>query len=846
MKGALMSTTKHETSEATQGNKRRFKNPNFTGPSLETVLSSSTARSKGIPHLMEYEYLRGEVLNSKQKFTYHFFSDLERMRNKIDPSWVEGCKVRNKELSDILAKIISSDPNLDLVFITLNRGKQRKQVYNIEDIVYCGGKFSIVGIGEDEEVVDIFISNSRPNFYGHLFVAMVKVALACRDQKYLDEHLHVQLTDLAMSILEIGGLFNETNPDPFEWKKQELETLSILTNPPKPENDNEVSFHFEKVINDVKDGKKPYVRELSDAIKSTRRYVQSPFNDSDYYFSNKADSAYIPGFKFKQSLVKSMLETDPLKGCSFDNAVGYISAYNEVRPKGYKDPWLTTIHIPNPGKYKTRAIHLALSAIQDRCCYIHNRIAAVLSKIPSDCTKDQSRGHLFTRQITNPSYRENRGWSSVLAYDWSNATDKLRQSFQERCLELLFDKPEVIEFWHTVSTCDKVFIHKDGSRTPYKQENGQPQGLLGSFDAFAFAHHIMMLITMSLAGLEDKLASEFYRVLGDDSIISSIKWDPNNVVGDSYCRVCSWANVEVNRSKSTEILDKDKVALVDFAKVTVLDGRHFSPIPARLSNRIGKTNQDYFAFSSALWQGNNGFFKPEWFMGLVDFYYPDELDNKLAKQSIMSGILPAFKAVGFDDPFLAKETLSLALAVCYAYQEISTSFLLTLIGDKVKDNLDILDKETDIDSLSCLLPPSLEGIWDKVENIDHKINIALENNLSQETTIKSILSCSEDQAKLFCATAQINEEEFRLITKTVNLVESMLLEPKNLNYFSQEIIDLRGNLSLLDRLQFRSLYKRNALDAVVLRRSIKMFKSLFTVTDEGLVIASKPGKEIPA
>lgn len=801
-------------------------NPNYSGPNLETIASSAKARSQSIPYLEEYEYLRELVLSSKLRFAQKFIEQLNAMGTSMEESWVDACKGREKELSTMLCRIIDSDETLELAVVARTAKGYTDYVYDLEGIGYCPTKFAIIGI-EDDSIVDVFINEKVPKFYGILFVTMFKVASACREVMFRDENLFESLKDLALSILEIAGLYNETNPDSKRWRAQEDNTLKILTNPPTREDDDVIMACFLHVCQDIREGRKPYVKEISDAIRSRRRYCASSFDDKDYYYSVKSDPAYIPGFKYKQSLIKSMVETDPLVGHPFDDKVGYISHYNKQEPKGYVAPWIKTIHIPNPGKYKTRAIHLALSAIQDRCCYIHNRLFSVLKQIPSDCTDGQERGHAFTCKISDPEYRESHGWCSVLAFDWSNATDKMWQWFQEECLKLVFCD-EVVDLWHTVSTCDKVFYHKDGSRTPYKQVNGQPQGLLGSFDAFAFAHHIIMLMTMSLSDLEDYPGSDFYRVLGDDSIISSIRWDPTNQVGDNYCRICAWANMEINRSKSTEILSNQRIALVDFAKVKVLNGKYFSPIPERLANRIGKHNQDYYAFSAALWQGKHGYFKPSWIKSLIDFYYKDELDNKLAHLLVESGILPSFRAIGFYDPILLDMDISLALNMCYAVQKVKASFLMSLLGDKIKENLDLLEKETDTDSLSCLIPADLESTWDKIEDMDHKINIALELNLSKESTIKEIMSCSEDQAKVLSVGLQISDEEFRVLRRTLEVMDTCSRNPMHISLFKVDILSLLDNLKSLDRLQYRSLYKRSALDAIILRRSIRTFKLVFS------------------
>nr|QUS52654.1 RNA-dependent RNA polymerase [Mute swan feces associated narna-like virus 4] len=799
----------------------------YQGPSKDTVMSSITARDRSIPYLGEYQYLRSKVLKAKRRFAEVFYIRVDTMKKneRVDLEFVEGCKRRHKELSDLISRIIDADPDLKLFFLVGTAKGLRPTVYQLTDVKYVPQRFIIKGLDMFDDVVDVYIHESQPKLYASLFKVSLEVALACRDAMDWDDDLAKSLRDLALSILEIGGLYNEFNPDDEQWLDQELSTLALLENDANDTYDPEIDTLLQHVLEDIREGRKPYVQEISRAIRATRQYRKSPFSRDDYYFSMKSDAAYIPGFRYKQSLIKSALETDPLKGCSFDLYTGYNGHYNENAPEGYHAPLVKTIHIPNSGKFKSRPIHLGISSVQDRCCYIHNRILAVLRRMQTDCTKYQSRGHAFTKKITDPTYREDRKWPSVLAYDWTSATDKMLPAFQEECLRLLFDEP-IVEFWHTISSCEKEFHFRNGSRKTYVQKTGQPQGLLGSFDAFTWAHHIIMLMTMSLTGREMYDSLEFYRVLGDDSIICSITEDKPNLVGDSYIRICQWANMDINRSKSTEITFDKKTALVDFAKVQILNGEYFSPIPGRLANRIGQHDIDYYAFSAALWYGNHGYFKPDWIESLIKFYYKDEVDYVLARKFVTEGVLPAFREVGYEffDP---KDKVRLAMCISYAINKVRSSFLMTLMSDAVKENLALVSAEIQKDGLSELIPPDLQEVWDKIEDSDHKLLLAVEENLFIEDTIKFFLEASDDQAKVISANLKLTVDEYDALVYLVELLEVCTMDSTNLEFFYEDILRISETLKILERFNYRSVYKRNAVDIMVMRRSIDTFKSLF-------------------
>lgn len=808
-------------------------NPNYVGPKQEVVESSSSARIDSIGLLGEYEYLREEVKSAEAKFIESFFKDLDGFKNTIPEYWVKNCKERHKELFSIFTKVVEQPEEVNLAIVTKS-GK----VYTLDQVVYAPKHFEIKGVTEDEEIIDVYVSQQIPKIYASLNVAMLHVSLACQQTRDSQPYLFANLKHLAFSLYERGGLYNETNPDPVTWRAQEDETLKILTNEPTRQEDDEIYQTFKDVLLDILEGKealkrrdrksiKNYVKEIVTALVATERYCSSPYNIGDYYFSMASDCTDIPELYkrgINQSLLKSALESDPLKDCEFDKYTGYISHYN-VYENQKEEPWVVTIHIPNPGKFKTRAIHLSTSAIQDRCSYIHNRLYSVLQRIPSDCTKDQTRGISFLLQVTNPIWREDRLYPSVLAYDWSNATDRLWSWFQERCLRLVFDEV-IVDFWHTISTCKKLFKFKDGTVKEYQQINGQPQGLLGSFDAFALAHHIIMLMTMKLSHREDLLGSQFYRVLGDDSIISSVRRDRENLVGKSYCRICQWVNTPINKEKSTEILCDNQVALVEFAKVYALNGDYFSPIPERLANRIGMHNKDYYAFSSAFWGQRHGMDNRQWIENLIKRYYSEE-DVPIAKALMFSGIIPSYAEMGFIDPTAMAEDLTYQLGLSYWYNKIKATFALNMLSDKAKETLAFEDKELK-DGLAELIPEDLTFLFDAIQDPDHKLMVAIQDNLDKEATIKELIHCSDDQAGVIAVVTKLTESEVNAIRSVITMIDQLAEEPARLGFYRDTIRDLGTMLSPLDRLNYRSVYKRDALSIIIFRSTIETYKILFS------------------
>lgn len=809
-------------------------NKNFTGPVQEVVEASSSARIANIGNLLQYEYLKEEVLTAEKIFIKNFFTVLKEMHNTIDVNWVNACKERHKELFQVFSIIAQEKEETIIGLITKNgRG------FDLNELKYAPKSYKIAKIEEETgEIVDVFISHKEPKIFAPLFVAMFKVALACHETKESEPYLFDELKQLAFSLFERGGLYNETNPDDKEWRRQEDESIKIVTNKPTRKERRWVMNAFNSVVKDIKEGVKklkssrgraelkPYISEICNALYTTEKFCHSPYSEEDYYLSMAADAAIVKELRkyhISASLIKSAFEGDPLAGCEFDKHVGYVSHYNKVE---VNQPWVAARQIPNPGKNKTRPVYFALAAIQDRCAYIHRRLAAVLARIPSDCTKHQENGILFTLKISDPEFRENNRWPSVLAFDWSNATDKLWSWFQEQCLSLVFDK-EVVNLWHQVSTCEKEFRHKDGSITRYIQVNGQPQGLLGSFEGFAFAHHIIMLMVMKLNHLERFKGSEFYRVLGDDSIICSIIPDKRNRVGAFYRAVCDWCNVPINLVKSTQILWDNPVALVEFAKVYAFNGEYFSPIPERLANRIGTANEDYYAFAGSIWGFRHGMNNQPMIRNLIDKYYPDPIDNNLAKIIFFSGIIPSYTDIGFElDISLGETDEAYKVALCYWFVKIQSTFAMSIMSDKSKEKLSYEDKELK-DAVQELIPENLNFILDQIEDEEHKLYYALQTNIDKRDTIQSFIGCSGDQALVIAATVKLTEEELNGIREVLAIYDDVLESPSRIEKYHSEIRKLNSKLSSLDRLNYRSIYKKDSRNSMILRPTIKAYRKIF-------------------
>lgn len=799
--------------------RQHTKNPFFYGVSeAQACKSLHEAFSWINSNSIEIEQRKEMVQHQIERFIHLFYKKVNAMGNSTDEQWINRCKDRHKELQELLSLISRLDEPFPLYLVF-----QQDKVYETKQITYVTGRYRLSAFKEDDgELVDVYIGHCKPNIYGPLHVAMLNIIEDILQLRDTDEEQYNSFLQMAQIIISFGGLYCEFNPDSNVLLKQEKSTLELLTNPPSSEVDEEIDTLFQEVLIDINEGTKPYVREFATSMRMNAKFIESSYTEDDYYYSLKASSTSCDGYPAKQSLLKSCYETDPLAGCSFDNITGYTSHYNKEEPSGYHGTWVKTIHIYNPSKFKSRAIHISMNAIQDRCNYIHRRLMAFNTSLLSDCTKDQSKGQLFLLQITHPQWREENGWPSVLCMDFSNATDRLSQKFQEQVLSILF-KREIVEFWHIISTCEKEFRFSNHDIISYKQTCGQPQGLLGSFDAFTLAHHVIMLMTMKLSGLEGYKASQFYRVLGDDSAMTSIKSDPTNQVGDNYVRICQWANMDINRTKSTEILADDKIALADFAKVTILNGKYFSPVPTRIQSRIGDDHSDYYSFSTALWMGQHGYSIDHILDRLIEKYYHSCDEEFVRANTLLYGeIIPLFSE--YKDFTKVNPDIIVSLELCYLISKLQGTFAQALMGDKVRESLSMTEF-TIKDGIESLLPPDLDFYLDKIEDKEHKFLTALERNLTIEDALKHILGIKD--ARSILPVLQLNDVEIDVLLTVDYVMDLYENGISNDEVIRPQLDKAIHNMKSLDRFNIRSIYKRNALELMIFRNTLSIHASLF-------------------
>jgi hypothetical protein len=436
------------------------------------------------------------------KFISAFFDTLfEQKTGEQVEQFATICKERQKDLLKVSNFIITNNLKeaFDAMFIVSgspdNPFCTRLLDANKRYVSDTLNQIMVYFVEEDLLLADVTISK-RPRFYIYLYKVLFHILEIV--SSYKDDSLDQQAVEALLLLpSSIGQLYEKLNPTDDIMDRYAKDLLDTLQQPSTGPSEAFWEI-FEEVQKDLDFGKsnprkaKPYIKEF---VKACNSLKWSKFDSHQYYSTLKSSTYSIEieeqygkkkSYKFP-SFVSSLFEPDEAKGLEevqeFDNFINYNSGYLSRAESlikfgfdvtGYR---AITKMIWNPSKYKPRAIHLCCQADQDRLGNIHNNLSKFLDSLKSDAKEDHyNKGVKFLMKVTDPHFRSvNR--NSVFVSDFSNATDTLDQSFQNRCLGLIAPPP-VVKYWESISKMPKVFILKNGKKIFYTQESGQPQGSL--------------------------------------------------------------------------------------------------------------------------------------------------------------------------------------------------------------------------------------------------------------------------------------------------------------------------------------------------------------------------------
>lgn len=509
----------------------------------------------------------GELVRvESDKFLRSFIRITKNLKgNQID-EFEDACKSRVDEITRLSVAVMQREEGS---IVTISKDLNH-------DVQYSNWP---KGITLSVEGVDIYSLDHDPRCYRHLFNGFYIGLGILRDQydsgRIEDEDYDNQVRYLCIVISSIANVYLDLRGNKTYNTLSEKKSFSRLTQVHKLDKTSDYWITFLTVCQDIEIGRvnprqsPRYVRSLLKGIrlgKSGKEYT-----DSDYSISMRSSNTFWEGTRVP-ALYASLIESPTYKPSVIP---GYDPDYRSfVDGHDVKTSRVRSISIEG-SKLSRRIIHIFDNEAQDRMNYFHNRLSNILRHYNCDCTFDQSKGVRFAKELTlDPGYR------NIYSLDISKATDTLSQEFQNLVISMFFNK-EMVDEWFDIVSMPRVFTFSDGSEVDYVQTVGQPQGVKSSFPAFAMVHHIILLMLMKHEGLEDMEASDFYRVLGDDSIFSIE--DGDLTVRNTYIDICKWVNWEVNPLKGyTYRMGVDVAPIAEFAKERFVNGLEFSPIPIKM------------------------------------------------------------------------------------------------------------------------------------------------------------------------------------------------------------------------------------------------------------------------
>jgi len=386
-------------------------------------------------------------------------------------------------------------------------------------------------------------------------------------------------------------------------------------------------------------------------------------------------------------------------------------------------------------------------------------------------------------------------------------------------------KPELVAFWFMVLSIPQSFNKHNHKVKPVNQKVGQPQGLAGSFDLFAIDHHILMLMAMKQSGLEEKPASEFCAILGDDNGVNTIIPDPDKIIEGTIVWLYQEVGWEIQVEKCLYTRHTDKVAIAEFAKVTVINGKVCSPTPARLFSRIGNITDPLYALTACIWMNTHEYNAGPLLKTILDEWYTySDLAYDVARMFFYGDISRHLNS--FRVHMSADNTFRWRVAFCYCIAKIRGTFLESILSKDERNKSilkegerlnDVFDKTFGRDHRKWLL------MMEDHEN--HKVAKLYRKNATILEAVNSLLD--SEFAEIVAVGMNLTDEEKQTIILANDLLQQIRENPDNDYYQRRTIGRLLSYIQSFDRFQMKSVAKKAGSEVGYLSELISLYTELY-------------------
>jgi len=475
-------------------------------------------------------------------------------------------------------------------------------------------------------------------------------------------------------------------------------------------------------------------------------------------------------------------------------------------------------------KPKPRIIHPLNNSEQDRLKYFHTLMEKVLINMQEDCTFNQYNGPQHIKYVM-----DNESKWAIYSLDLTSATDTFNIGLQYLIIkELIFYNNEnadvLASTWLDIMT-SKTRIDINRNRIEFLFSNGQPQGFLSSFPAFSLEHHIVMLTVLRKFN-ESINSLDFYRVLGDDSLITCE--DPEFIIPDLYIYYINAANVECNKSKGYLFNPNNQttqVKIAEFAKYLIIDGIELTPIPFKLLTDVSDISGNialaawYSNHSAKQWSIENlKFFIGQWDEWYLKYYSP-------IIDTMVYLTIPGIFLQSFENK-LSRIVQGVSIDDISIIQFLLLNTIIYSVIDKLVGSKNIQPGIKGLIHVKNELLPFLESI-DEQSKIDPQNKISILKLLISNKYYTFVELCNK-----YSSLSELDNETLELV--------SMLIFANSTEFVQNQVEQIFNSLDLLtiDPKQIDDQEERDLLA----NRMLKIFKDFSITVDRSW---SNFGRYIP-
>jgi hypothetical protein len=353
---------------------------------------------------------------------------------------------------------------------------------------------------------------------------------------------------------------------------------------------------------------------------------------------------------------------------------------------------------------------------------------------------------------------------------------------------------------------------------------------------------------MKRSGFEKIPSDQFYRILGDDSVVSYPEsthnvssTDPKRY-SDVYnthtwlCTECNWKKNDAKTAKSFYNLEDNEYpdVILDFAKISIYEGKFISPVPVNLvMNYMHDPKVTRLAIP--LWYAQHGIWLTDWVRHIVyEEFHKQPLHWLIISSIISSGEIEYLKGFKYNSG-IPREVIGLSI-LAYGYAEMQNTILSSFLQEDKRDEK--LFKQYSFESVwRGLVPKDIED-WLSIHEVDstHKYLLMLFEESDFSDDIRDLFELKDPTLINLVDRLVRRKVDPESIHHMMNIRRYALEKPEDneedriaeklLSLNEIDYLYLFPDLKSWKQIQLRSLREKATFGSELMRSSLKEFRQL--------------------